>query len=190
MKKSNLYTRTGDKGTTSLVGGQRIAKDDPRLEAYGTVDELNSWIGLVGSTSAQALTDTLPDIFIFIAKKLFDIGGYLATDPQSPYAEAMSGSVDEADIIRLENAIDTIDASLPPLNSFILPAGAVSACNAHIARTVARRAERRIISLAASAEIDSLVIQFINRLSDLLFAIARFNNINSNTSEIIWVKDC
>lgn len=192
MKKSQLYTRTGDNGTTSLVGGQRIEKDNPRLEAYGTIDELNSWIGLVGATTSSTLpgAEDAAALFTFIAGKLFDIGSYLATDPDGEFAHATANSIAPADIARLEDAIDAIDASPPPIRTFVLPAGTVAACNAHIARTVARRAERCIIALAGIAPVDPLVIGFVNRLSDLLFAIARFNNINNNVAEIFWVKDC
>lgn len=185
IPKSQLYTRTGDTGTTSLVGGRRADKDDPRLEAYGTIDELNSHIGLVHATASSPL---IADTLLWIQHRLFDIGGYLACHPESQFQ--LPPGVTDSDILRLEQAIDTVDASLPPLNSFVLPGGSVEAAQTHIARTVARRAERRIISLNRLHPVDPSVIRFINRLSDFLFSIARFNNVNRHIDEIFWHKDC
>ena len=190
MSKSLLYTRTGDSGSTSLVGGERIAKDDSRLEAYGTIDELNSWLGMVSATSAPLPSPILPDFWTSVQSRLFDIGSYLATNPEGPYAYATANPVGQAQVDQLEAAIDTIDAALPKLRSFVIPAGTVGACNAHVARTVCRRAERRLVTLAAATAIDPLVMKYVNRLSDLLFAVARFNNVNTGTSEILWSKDC
>lgn len=193
MKKSNLYTRTGDNGSTSLVGGARARKDSARLEAYGTIDELNSWIGAVAATPTAAAAPaelTIPALFRFIGAKIFDIGGYLATDPDSQFAAMTANAVSADDIARLENAIDQVDSRLPALNSFVLPGGTPDAATAHIARTVCRRAERRVITLASEAEVDPAVVRFLNRLSDLLFAIARFFVIFSGTNEIFWSKDC
>lgn len=185
MKKSKLYTRTGDAGTTSLIGGTRIAKNSPRLEAYGTVDELNSHIGLVNARTTD------PDIramLTWIQHRLFDIGSCLACDPNGDFS--MPSGIDDAAIRRLECAIDALDSRVPPLNRFVLPGGSVESAEAHIARTVARRAERRILTLAGQSEVPPEVLRFINRLSDYLFVLARFNNINQNIDEIFWQKDC
>lgn len=187
MKKSFIYTCTGDAGTTSLVGGKRVKKNDCRIESYGSVDELNSTLGLLAA---------MPDISVeyrslltFIQNKLFNIGAYLATDnPDGNTSPARGLSID--DITRIEQTIDKIDASLPPLNNFVLPGGSQSAAIAHICRTSCRRAERRIIDLAEISYVDTLVLKFINRLSDFLFVFARFCNINNNTDEIFWNKDC
>lgn len=181
--KSRLYTRTGDDGTTSLAGGSRAAKNDPRLEAYGTVDELNSWLGLLAA--APSLSAARRSQLLGIQNRLFDIGAILATEPSSSWQPAPLP--DEA-IDRLEQAIDEIDGNLPPLRQFILPGGHPAAAHAHIARTVARRAERRIISMSESAEVPPNVLRYINRLSDYLFALARETNINSSTDEIYWQK--
>lgn len=191
VSKSKLYTRTGDQGTTALVGGERIAKDNPRLEAYGTVDELNSWLGLVGSDlAALKMPVDFKRLITFIQNKLFDIGGNLATLPGSSSASYTADPVSADDITRLEDAIDQIDAVIPQIRQFVLPAGSEASCRAHIARTVCRRAERRIITLSDISEVDPLIMRFVNRLSDLLFAIARFLNISRGQNEIFWSKDC
>lgn len=188
--KSSLYTRTGDSGTTSLVGGTRIAKASPRLDAYGTVDELNSWIGLVAATSQAIPVDNHDGFWTDIQSRLFDIGSYLATDPESQFASMTSDPIDSKTIKVIEAAIDAIDSLLPRLNSFVIPGGTVAACNAHIARTVCRRAERCILAVDYQRQIDTNVLSYINRLSDLLFAVARFNNINTGGIEIFWSKSC
>lgn len=185
MKKSIVYTRTGDTGTTSLVGGTRVAKDSVRLEAYGTIDELNSHIGIIAAGNND------PDIaatLCWIQHRLFDIGGYLACDPNDGFS--MPPGATEADIQRLENAIDTIDSTLPAINRFILPGGSAEAASTHVARCVCRRAERRIITLNATTQINPTVIRFINRLSDFLFVLARFSNVSQNIDEIFWQKNC
>ncbi len=190
MKKSPLYTRTGDDGTTSLVGGTRIAKSSPRLDAYGTVDELNSWIGLVAATSSE-LPVVNPDSFwTAIQSRLFDVGSYLATDPSGDFASMTANPISDKDIHIIEEAIDATDNLLPKLSSFVIPGGTVAACNAHIARTVCRRTERCILLLDSQEHVDQSVLRYINRLSDLLFAVARFNNINTGQTEIFWVKSC
>ena len=185
--KSNIYTKTGDKGTTSLVGGKRVSKDDIRIEAYGSVDELNSFIGILDNLhNIQSDTKTMLRI---IQNKLFNIGAYLATDfPIGTTSTAMGLSDD--DITKLEHAIDEIDAELPPLNAFVLPGGSRVSSFAHVCRTVARRCERRIITLSEKSHIDPNVIKYINRLSDYFFVLARFNNIHNQIEEIFWDKDC
>lgn len=189
MEKSKLYTRTGDNGTTSLVGGQRVAKNSVRLEAYGTVDELNSAIGLILAAAPLAHDDR--EFLTYIQSRLFDLGSYLATDSQTnaELAASMFPSVEKA-ISRLESEIDRLDAAVEPMRNFVLPQGAPSAAAAHLARTIARRTERRVLDLAAEAHVDPLVVKFVNRLSDYLFILARFNNHLANCDEIIWIKDC
>lgn len=186
MKKSIIYTRTGDAGTTSLVGGTRIEKHSLRLEAYGTIDELNSHIGLTAAISPR--NDDIAPTLTWLQHRLFDIGGYLACDPDGAFT--LPPGITDADITRLEQAIDRLDSQLPAIDRFVLPGGSHAAATAHIARTVCRRAERRITALAATAPVHPLVSKFINRLSDYLFVLARFNNVSQNIDEIFWQKDC
>jgi len=183
--KSKVYTRTGDQGMTSLVGGTRIAKDSPRLEAYGTVDELNSWLGLIAAS--PFIHDYDKDILRFSQNKLFDIGSILATELDSKWQPSPLGSEATG---KIEQAIDRLDATLPAHNRFILPGGCEDAARAHIARCIARRAERRIISLASIITVDPDIIRFINRLSDYLFVLARVINNNCGSNEIFWEKNC
>ncbi len=185
MKKSPLYTRTGDDGTTSLVGGARAPKDSPRLEAYGTVDELNSWLGLLAA--AATIDEPLRALLHQIQNTLFDIGAALATEPESRWQPQ---PLPAQAIETLEQQIDAIDSELPPLRSFILPGGHPDAARANVARTVARRAERAIITLARTATVDPGIIRYINRLSDLLFALGRKINQKTSTPEINWQKNC
>ncbi len=186
MKHSIVYTGTGDSGTTSLVGGERVAKDDVRIEAYGTVDELNSHIGAVDSMTAA--DNPSKPMLRFIQNRLFNIGAYLASVPSDTYTPAPG--VDASDVERLERMIDTLDSELPAIRRFVLPGGTPQAAQCHVARTVARRAERRIITLARETTVDQQVVRFINRLSDFMFVLSRFNNHNSSADEIFWDKDC
>ena len=186
MKKSPLYTATGDSGTTSLVGGTRTSKASQRVETYGTIDELNSSIGLLRAQMTQSQPeDTALNT---IQCRLFDIGTAIAT-PTPPGSDAPA-AVAPDDIAAIEHEIDTIDSQLPPLKSFVLPGGTVSAAQAHVARTVCRRAERLMVALARTEPVHPLSLTYINRLSDYLFAIARFNNIKASHAEIFWSKDC
>lgn len=180
-----VYTRTGDSGTTSLVGGTRIDKDNTRLEAYGTVDELNSWLGLLDSS--EAIPQPAHATLLRAMNLLFDIGASLATEEDSKWQPApFPAAATEA----LEADIDAFEASLPRHNRFILPGGHPDAARANIARTVARRAERRIISLGRDVAVDPEIVRFINRLSDYLFVLSRaINNFNS-ADEIFWEKTC
>ncbi|MDR2626560.1 MAG: cob(I)yrinic acid a,c-diamide adenosyltransferase [Dysgonamonadaceae bacterium] len=186
MKKSPVYTGTGDKGTTSLVGGQRVAKTHPRLEAYGTIDELNSFLGLLITDVDDAETT---HVLQFIQHKLFSAGSYLATDTTHTTLKAESRITPE-NIQRLEQSIDRIDHELPRMTGFVLPGGCRSAALAHVCRTVCRRAERQIYQLAEEVEIDELILIFMNRLSDLLFVIARRECVRKNKHEIIWDNAC
>ncbi len=182
MTRSSLYTGGGDAGTTSLVGGTRVGKDDARLEAYGTLDELNSHIGLVAAS--PVLDDADRAVLHDVQKRLFEAGTILATEPGSswqpePFAEEAATA--------LETEIDRLDATLPRHRRFILPGGHPDSARAHIARTVARRAERRIVALAACGEAaDARVLRYINRLSDYLFALARSINVRSGSEEKFW----
>lgn len=178
-----IYTRTGDTGTTSLVGGKRVSKASERLESYGTVDELNSWLGLL---AAGTQTDASSAVLLHtVQNKLFNIGAYLATDnSDNPSLEAQNLS--DADVKLLEDEIDRLNSHLKPQRAFILPGGCDAAAQANVARTVCRRAERRIIALTRVAAVDPRVITYVNRLSDYLFTLARYLNHLTSTPEIEW----
>ncbi|MFT3740281.1 MAG: cob(I)yrinic acid a,c-diamide adenosyltransferase [Breznakibacter sp.] len=182
MKKSLVYTRTGDQGQTGLIGGTRIPKDHMRLEAYGTIDELNSHIGVIWS---YPIDDRTKEILWGIQNQLFVVGAYLATD------DAVSDlrnrlKRDPKVIEMLEQEMDVMENALPPLTNFILPGGhpAVAAC--HVSRTVARRAERRVIHMGHEFEVDPWVIRYLNRLSDYLFVLSRHLSKYFNATEIPW----
>lgn len=185
MEKSRLYTGTGDDGTTSLVGGERVRKDSVRLEAYGTVDELSAYLGVL---QAYSLTpDYLKEALSDIQNRLFNIGAYLATAPADG-ARPQPYGLTEQDIAGMEQAIDRTDAQLEPMRCFILPGGCAESAGAHVARTVCRRAERRIITLASQSYVSPLVTRYFNRLSDLLFATARLYNKLAGVAETAWKK--
>ena len=168
MKKSLVYTKTGDKGTTSLVGGSRVPKTHIRLEAYGTVDELNSNLGLL-NTYLQNETDR--NFILGIQHKLFAIGSHLATDQEKTQLRAAS-IISMEDVERIEREIDKLDEQLPELCAFIIPGGSRGAAICHVCRTVCRRAERRILALSETCTISPEVLAFVNRLSDYLFAVS------------------
>ena len=182
MGKSKIYTRTGDKGYTSLAGGKRVPKTHPRIEAYGTVDELNAFIAV--------LLDTIDDredreFLVRIQSQLFTLGACLAAgDEEKP------SSILPEEVAALEQEIDRIDALLPPLKTFILPGGCSSNSWANVCRTVCRRAERHIYRLKNQAEIDPPLLQYINRLSDFFFLFARKQNFICNMGEITWNNSC
>ncbi len=181
--KSALYTRTGDTGTTSLVGGERVKKNSVRLEAYGTLDELSATIGAISAVS-DCDEETRGQLTA-ILNEMFNIGSYLATDVK-PGETPLCQSLTPEKMAQLEGWIDALDEQTPKVHAFILPAGCHAATRAHIARTVCRRAERRILDLADVSFVDPNVIRYINRLSDYLFIAARhFNFINSIT-EVVW----
>lgn len=186
MRKSVIYTGTGDKGTTSLVGGERVSKAHVRIESYGTVDELNSFIGLL-ITALKDEKDT--DFLSFVQHKLFTIGSYLATD-QATTELKVESKVTPGSIERIEREIDRIDNELPRMRAFILPGGCRSAGLAHVCRTVCRRAERQIYRLAEECPIEDPVLIFMNRLSDYLFVLARKECLSNNGKEIIWDYTC
>ena len=186
MKKSLIYTRSGDKGKTSLVGGARVSKTHVRLEAYGTVDELNSQLGLLYTYLTEEEDRKL---ILWIQHKLFSVGSYLATD-QTNTTLRMESQIAGADILRLEQAIDEVDFQLPPLKAFVIPGGSRGSAVCQICRTVCRRAERRILSMAEEYEVTGNVSAFVNRLSDYLFVLARKMNLMDGTGEIYWDKSC
>ncbi len=202
MKLTRIYTRTGDTGMTSLVGGQRTRKDSLRLEAYGTMDELSSHLGLLaaslGKNDGTAETEQAIER---IQCNIFNICTFLATDT-SVTPVYPSARLAEEEVTTLERLIDTTNATLPPLDSFILPAGSPAAAQCHVCRTVCRRAERRVITLYTEAFPDldrkedeacrqaATILHYINRLSDYLFVLSRKLNIISGTDEKIWQNTC
>ncbi|MDR1382112.1 MAG: cob(I)yrinic acid a,c-diamide adenosyltransferase [Tannerella sp.] len=186
MVKSKIYTGGGDKGKTSLIGGFRVPKTHPRLEAYGTVDELNSFIGLL---IAEVEEPDTCDLLRFVQSRLFTVGSYLATDPsKTEYKIESQITVDS--IKKIEEAIDRVDGRLPKLNSFVLPGGSRSAAIAHVCRTVCRRAERNIYRLAETETVEEPVLVFMNRLSDYLFVVARNECLLKNNEEFFWNNTC
>lgn len=178
-----IYTRTGDKGTTALYGGERVAKDAPRVEAYGTVDEANALLG-----AARAQLGSLQSFDALLERlqlALFDVGADLAT-PESRYRANIVPLTAE-DVADLEREIDRLEADLPPLKAFILPGGHPAAAALHHARTVVRRAERRVASVGQEAEVNPQVTIYLNRLSDLLFVLARAVNAVAGVPDHAWV---
>ena len=182
-----LYTKTGDNGTTSLVGGQRVAKDDLRVEAYGTVDELNSQLGVVAALTRQADSET-STLLQQLQQELFTIQTILATEDTTLLAKLPQ--LQPQSVIHLEQTIDTLTDSLPKLSSFILPGGSLAGAQCHVARCVCRRAERRVVSLlrhsATTSPSYDTILQYLNRLSDLLFVLAR--KLTLNETEEVCVK--
>ena len=176
-----IYTKTGDQGTTSLFGGKRVSKADLRIETYGTVDELNSWIGLVRD---QAVNAVRQESLVMIQDRLFTIGSILATEPGN--TKVKIPSLTEEDILFLEKEIDAMDTALPPMRSFILPGGHQSVSFGHVARTVCRRAERLTIALHEHETVDPLVIKYLNRLSDYLFILCRKMSEELQAPETPW----
>ncbi|HKJ42928.1 MAG TPA: cob(I)yrinic acid a,c-diamide adenosyltransferase [Sunxiuqinia sp.] len=181
-KDVQIYTKTGDDGTTALIGGARVKKYNIRLEAYGTVDELNSYIGLIASMNIELHAK---EVLQRVQSVLLTIGAQLATDEAiSSFKEQIPCK--QEDIELLENEMDKMFKVLPKLTQFILPGGSQSAAHAHVARTICRRAERRIVELGEQTEINKNLIKFINRLSDYLFVLARKLSMNENIQENRW----
>lgn len=181
-KDLKIYTKTGDDGTTGLVGGSRVKKYELRLEAYGTVDELNAVIGLV---RAMDVDDDINTLLVFVQNKLFNIGSRLASDEKGD-AFTANLRISGDDIKVLEQAIDRFEQELPELKQFILPGGDVLVAQCHVARTVCRRAERRIVEFAGQVPVDPDLIKFINRLSDFMFVLARVLGKRRGLSETPW----
>jgi cob(I)alamin adenosyltransferase len=178
-----IYTKTGDAGQTSLVGGKRVSKASQRLEAYGTIDELNSHLGLLAAM--QNVDPESGNILHSIQNRLFNLGAYLATD-NTNNPDLIPAGITTEEIQTIEAEIDRLDATLPPLTSFILPGGSIEASQANVARTVCRRAERRLIALADQATVHPLALSYVNRLSDYLFTLGRHLNNLSSTPELPW----
>ena len=176
-----IYTKSGDRGTTSLVGGTRISKAELRIEAYGTVDELNAYIGLLGdfevNTDKKALLKEIQD-------RLFTIGSILASEPEQ--TKKQIPDLHESDIEALEKAMDVMNEDLEPMRFFILPGGHQHVSFGHVARTVCRRAERQVVRLAEENDTDYLVIRYLNRLSDYLFILCRFMAKHLGVAEVAW----
>jgi len=176
-----IYTRTGDEGTTSLFGGTRVSKADMRIDTYGTVDELNSYVGLLRD---QEVNQKRKDVLIEIQDRLFTIGSILATEPGRHSVKIPP--LHEEDVIFLEKQMDEMDKVLPPMRFFVLPGGHPSVSFGHVARTVCRRAERLAIALHQHEQIDALVLKYLNRLSDYLFVLCRMMTLELKAEEIPW----
>ncbi len=181
-KDWKIYTKTGDRGETSLIGGTRVPKFHPRIEAYGTLDELNSYIGLIRDLTENA---TISQELLAIEACLFTAESQLATDTDANVSYQLP-KISENDVIALELSIDKMNESLAPLTNFILPGGHPISSHCHIARCICRRAERIIIFLNENTVVDPLVIKYVNRLSDYLFVLARFVLYQKNVPEIKW----
>jgi cob(I)alamin adenosyltransferase len=178
-----IYTKTGDKGATGLIGGSRVSKNDIRLDAYGSIDELNSFVGLL----AAHLPEDDPNL-VFLRKiqgNLFIIGAYLATDREKIDA-SKAVTFDKDSILLIEREIDALNAQLPPLKSFILPGGSATGAISHVCRTVARRAERRLYDVNEQYQIEGNILVFINRLSDYFFVLSRYLTRISGKDDFFW----
>ncbi|HWB41853.1 MAG TPA: cob(I)yrinic acid a,c-diamide adenosyltransferase [Gemmatimonadales bacterium] len=179
-----IYTKTGDQGETSLFGGGRVRKDHPRTAAYGDVDELNSAIGLARATAPAELFD---DLLQAIQRDLFSVGGRLATPRPEKVAKKMEKAVLPPErAAALELVMDDAEAELPPLQAFVLPGGTPKAAVLHLARTICRRAERSVVHLAGEDEVPPEILIYLNRLSDLLFTLARLANHRAGSPDITW----
>jgi len=186
-----IYTKTGDNGTTALFGGTRVAKHHIRIESYGTIDELNSWIGLLRD---QEIAQHSKDILTLIQHKLFIVGAVLATDPEKALLkngkERLNiAKIETEDIVLLENEMDAMDAELPPMTHFILPGGHPIVSYCHIARTVCRRAERLASHLNESEPFEKNILFYLNRLSDYLFVLSRNLSSHLGAGEIKWIPE-
>lgn len=178
-----IYTKTGDKGETSLIGGTRLPKHHIRIEAYGNVDELNSWVGLLRD---QRIEEARVKTLLEIQDRLFTIGSQLASDPGKT-SKMKLPDVKEADIVLLEKEIDAMEEKLPPMKSFVLPGGHPVVSYCHVARCVCRRAERSVLRLAENEHVDELIYKYLNRLSDYLFVLSRKLAQDLGAPETPWV---
>jgi len=179
-----IYTKTGDAGHTGLFGGGRVEKDHPRVEAYGDVDELNAFIGLARSIEMMPRID---EVLVPIQRDLFSIGALLATPDHDKMREQLQKArIDDERIAELERAIDDCERELEPLRSFIVPGGTPKSSALHVARTACRRAERRVVALNREVALPELAIIYLNRLSDLLFMLARVANYRAGAGEVTW----
>ena len=190
IRITKVYTRHGDKGQTHLVGGRRVGKDDPRIESYGTIDELNSVLGIVRACNDAAAptpaTTRLDQILRQVQNELFDLGSELATPPDAAYEGMFRMSA--AEVTALERLMDECQKELPPLKSFILPGGGRIGGFLHQARTVCRRAERRILVLSRLEPIGEWPLKYVNRLSDLLFVLSRWAGKHLGETEYLWER--
>lgn len=178
-----IYTKSGDDGTTGLIGGDRVRKYDPRIECYGTVDELNAGLGWAAVSADARLIPMLRDV----QNDLFVIGSHLATPAESSHAANLPALDDEM-IHRLEMQIDTAESGLPMLREFILPGGSETAARLHVARTVCRRAERLLVHFAMDRPVPAMILTYVNRLSDWLFVQARAANARAGVADVPWIK--
>jgi cob(I)alamin adenosyltransferase len=176
-----IYTKTGDLGETSLIGGVRVKKSNIRIDAYGTVDELNSWIGVI--RNIDVLNNPL--IFQNIQDLLFTVGSHLASHPEK--GRMKLPEILESDIVLLENEIDKMELELAPLSHFVLPGSSTENGFCHVARTVCRRAERCTVELALNESVEPIVIRYLNRLSDYLFVLSRYITLKQNGNDIPWL---
>jgi cob(I)alamin adenosyltransferase len=179
-----IYTKTGDKGETGLFGGERVKKDNSRISAYGDVDELNAFVGLVRSAKPDAAVDA---VLKSIQNDLFDLGAVLAT-PEPKRLEGKGNFLGTREIENLEKEIDRMDKDLVPLNTFILPGGSELAARLHAARTICRRAERNVVSLSSRESIGGEIVAYLNRLSDYFFVLARWVNFKQGIADVEWSK--
>jgi cob(I)alamin adenosyltransferase len=187
-RKSKIYTRTGDRGETGLFGGRRVRKDDPRVEAYGTIDELNAALGVAAAALRQR---KLVAAIHSIQNELFNIGAELASDHPVRRGKRQSAvfKLEMAKVAPLEALIDEYDAKVAPLTTFILPGGSTASSLLQLARTIGRRAERATVTLAAKEPVNPAVLAYLNRLCDLLFVLARYANKADGKRELLWNKD-
>ncbi len=179
---TRVYTRTGDDGTTGLTGGHRVSKDSLRVEAYGTVDELNSQLG---AALAAGIDDTLASDLAQIQNELFHLGADLST-PEADKARALGPRIEQRHIDSLERLMDRLTAELKPLENFVLPGGSPGAAHLHLARAVCRRAERIVVALARKEAVGSYTVRYLNRLSDALFVLARYENSRRGVADTTW----
>lgn len=179
-----IYTRTGDAGETSLFDATRVTKDDPRVDAYGEVDELNAWIGFAHASGLGPVAPALDEPLQHIQRDLFALGAALADPAHKIASRVTKATLGDADVERLEQLIDRLEADLPPLRRFILAGGTPAGAALHVARTVCRRAERRMVALRPP--VDAVLLRYVNRLSDLLFVMARAVNHGASVPETEW----
>lgn len=179
---TKVYTRTGDDGTTALGGGQRLRKDSPRIEAYGTVDELNS---AIGAALSAGIEERLAGELLRIQNELFHLGSDLCVLEEDK-ASLPVPAIEERHVEALEALMDELSAELPPLENFVLPGGSPGAAQLHVARTVSRRAERRLVALAATEAVGPHTLRYLNRLSDALFVLARYENAKKRVPDLLW----
>ncbi|MCA6436392.1 MAG: cob(I)yrinic acid a,c-diamide adenosyltransferase [Bacteroidota bacterium] len=176
-----IYTKTGDKGQTSLIGGTRLPKQHIRIEAYGTVDELNSYLGLIRDTVQDK---KIIDLIIEIQDRLFTIGSHLAADPEKN--KMTLPIMHESDVVKLEEEIDAINAVVPEMKFFVLPGGHICVSHCHVARCICRRAERAVLRLAENETVDEIHYKYLNRLSDYIFMLSRYITHVNKVEEIPW----